>query len=95
MRGEIRMIIYQLFYREFLIGVLEVDPETNKHRFTSNMEGVKAAKEMTSLTKEMVEGTDGFVDPIPFFQNRLMNMERNGLDEINYQTDYFLLKRTN
>ncbi len=86
------MIMYQLFYREHLIGVLEVNPE-NKHKFTPNEEGVKLAKEITSLTKEMMEGTDGFVEPIPFFQNRLMNMERNGLSEINYQTDYFLLKR--
>ena len=87
-------MVYQLYYREHLIGVLEVNPETNKHKFTTNEEGVKVAKEMTSLTKEMMEGTGGcFVDPIPFFQNRLMNMERNGLDEINYQTDFFLLKR--
>ena len=87
------MIMYQLFYREYLIGILEVNPETRKHKFTPNEEGVKEAKEITSLTKEMVDGTDGFVDPIPFFHNRLMNMERSGFSEINYQTDYFTLKK--
>lgn len=86
------MIMYQLFYREHFIGILEVNPE-NKYKFTPDKEGVNRAKEITSLTKEMMEGTDGFVDPIPFFQNRLMNMKRNGLDRINYQTDFFLLKK--
>ena len=87
------MDMYQLFYREHLIGVLEVNPETNKYKFTTNEEGVKVAKEKTSLIPEMEKGTDGFVDPIPFFANRIMNMERNVLTEINYQTDWFLLKK--
>ena len=93
MRGELDMVMYQLFYREHLIGVLEVNPETNKHKFTTNEEGVKVAKEKTSLIPEMEKGTDGFVDPIPFFENRIMNMDRSGLTEINYQTDWFLLKK--
>lgn len=87
------MILYQLFYRDHLLGVLEVNPETNQHKFTPNEEGVKEAKKMTSLIPEMENGTAGFIEPIPFFANRIMNMERNGLDEINYQTDWFLLKR--
>lgn len=83
---------YEVFYRDTLIGVLEVD-ETGKHRYTPDEKGVKATKEKTSLIKEMISGTDGFVDPIPFLQNRLMNAERWGLDEINYQTDHFTIKR--
>lgn len=87
------MMIYQLFYREYLIGTLEVNPDNNMHKFTPDEKGVSEAKKLTSLTKEMVEGTAGFVEPIPFFQNRLMNMNRNGLTEINYQTDFFVLKK--
>lgn len=45
------------------------------------------------LEYELKEGTQGFGPPIPFFQNRLFHMKRNGLDEINYQTDYFLVRK--
>ena len=93
MRGELDMVMYQLFYGEHLIGVLEVNPENKQHKFTPNEEGVKEVKQITSLIPEMENGTNGFVEPIPFFQNRIMNMERNGLEEINYQTDWFVLKK--
>ena len=84
---------YELFYRGFFIGVLTVENGTGKHHYEPIPEGVSKVQNMTSLTREMREGTDGYVTPIPFFENRLRNMKRFGLDEINYQTDYFLLKK--
>lgn len=83
---------YKVFFKDTLLGILEVD-ENNKHKFTTNEEGVNAAKEETVLIVEIVNGTDGFVDPIPFFENRLKNAERLGLDEIRYHTDYFVIKK--
>lgn len=37
----------------------------------------------------MIEGSQGFIEPIHFFSNRLMNMRRWNLHQVNYQTDYF------
>lgn len=82
---------YAVFYKETRIGTLFV--QNGKHRYIPDAESVRAICDRASLLLEMREGTDGFVDPIPFFQNRLMHMRRWNLDEINYQTDWFLLRR--
>lgn len=83
---------YEVYYREFLIGYLIVEAEAEKHCYKPVLENVEHVKKKTSLIPEMLHGTKGYVEPIPFFQNRLMNMKRNGLKEINYQTDYFLIR---
>ena len=83
---------YEVFYRGLLIGYLMVEVETEKHCYKPVPENVEHARKKTSLIPEMLYGTNGYTEPIPFFQNRLMNMNRNGLKEINYQTDYFLIR---
>ncbi len=83
---------YEFFYRDILIGVLEVDPVTKKHNYIPDADGVKEASDRACLLRVMKEGTGDFVEPIPFFDNRLRNMKRFGLHEMNYQTDYFTLR---
>lgn len=83
---------YELFYRDILIGTLEVDTITKKHNYIPDADGVIAANDRACLLRVMKEGTGNFTEPIPFFDNRLRNMKRNGLHEINYQTDFFTLR---
>lgn len=83
---------YEVFYREYLIGYLAVEVATEKHSYRPVMKNIEYVSKKTSLISEMFHGTNGYVEPIPFFQNRLINMKRNGLKEINYQTDYFLIR---
>lgn len=83
---------YKVFYREYHIGTLYVELDTQKHCYVPVSDSIERIKDTVPLIPEMCDGTNGYVDPIPFFQNRLMNMYRNGLKEINYQTDYFLIK---
>ena len=84
---------YEVFYRDTLIGILTVDSTTGMHSYEPNEDGVSAVKQTVPLTHEMLDGTLGFVEPIPFFQNRLKYMKRYGLSEINYQTDYFTIRQ--
>lgn len=55
--------------------------------------GVDTVKEKTVLIVEVERGTNGFVPPIPFFQNRIRNMKRANLEGIRYHTDHFILQR--
>lgn len=84
---------YQLYYRDFLLGVLEVDPTNGKHCYTPNRAVIDEIDKRYPLDPILLGGSDGFVNPIPFFKSRLYQMRRWNLTEINYQTDYFLLKR--
>ena len=83
---------YELFYKEVYLGRLTVN-EAGLHRFEPEEEGIKAVKDRAPLMRELERGTEGFVSPIPFFQSRLRQMRRWGLNEINYQTDWFLLRK--
>ena len=83
---------YEVFYRDTYIGWLTVDTVTGKHCYTPDKTGVEAVRVRASLLREMIEGTEGFVPPIPFFLNRIRNMKRAGIHELNYQTDYFTLR---
>lgn len=86
------MDTYNLSFQDTFLGTLTVDPATGMHAFAPDFSGVNAVKEQTVLIVEVERGTDGFVPPIPFFQNRIQNMERAHLEEIRYHTDYFLLQ---
>lgn len=83
---------YELFYRDVLIGTLEVDPVTKKHNYIPDADGVAEVSDRANLLRVMKEGTADFGEPIPFFENRLRNMKRFGLHEMNYQTDFFTLR---
>lgn len=84
---------YNVYWKNVYIGRLTVDNTTRQHFYEPYPEGVEKVKEKAILLVKMINGTDGFVTPIPFFQNRLYNMKRAGLEEIGYHTDYFVMKR--
>lgn len=83
---------YEVFYKDVLIGILTVDVADCKHRYEPNAEGVAKVESTACLIRVMKEGTDGFTEKIPFFENRLYNMKRAGLHEVSYQTDWFLIR---
>ena len=83
---------YEVFNRENLIGTLTVDDTAGTHCYIPDPDGVEKTLARTSLPPEMQHGTNGFGPPIPFLQNRIMNLKRAGLKELNYQTDYFLIR---
>ena len=87
------MEIYKLSFQDTFLGTLTVDTDTGKYAFEPDLAGVEAVKEKTVLIVEVERGTNGFVPPIPFFQNRIRNMKRSHLEEIRYHTDYFILQR--
>lgn len=88
-----RMEIYKLSFQDTFLGTLTVDSDTGKYAFEPDLEGVEVVKEKTVLIVEVERGTNGFVPPIPFFQNRIRNMKRAHLEEIRYHTDYFVLRK--
>ena len=87
------MEIYKLSFQDTFPGTLTVDTDTGMYAFEPDFAGVNAVKEETVLIVEVERGTNGFVPPIPFFQNRIRNMKRTHLEEIRYHTDYFILQR--
>ena len=88
-----KMEIYKLSFQDTFLGTLTVDTVTGKHAFEPDLAGVDAVKQKTVLIVEVERGTNGFVPPIPFFQNRIRNMKRARLEEIRYHTDYFVLSK--
>ena len=84
---------YELYFQDTFLGTLTVDTAAGRHAFSPDAAGVTAVRDKTVLIVEVERGTDGFVPPIPFFQNRIMNMKRTGQDEIRYHTDYFVLRK--
>lgn len=84
---------YELSFKDTFLGTLTVDAINGKYAFNPNMAGVDAVKEKTVLIREILEGTDSFRPPIPFFQSRIRDMKRSGLKELRYHTDYFILRK--
>lgn len=84
---------YQVFYKEIEIGLLEVN-ENGQHRYTANSEAVESIKNEVPLIPEMLEGTE-WVDPIPFFKERIDNGSRFDLTVIQYHTDLFRMVKEN
>lgn len=84
---------YELSFQDTFLGTLVVDTINGNYAFHPDAEGVDAVKAKTVLIREILEGTDGFGPPIPFFQSRIRNMKRSGLKELRYHTDYFILRK--
>ena len=87
------MDVYKLSFKDTFLGTLRVDTVTGNYSFEPDRKGVDAVKDETVLIVETEKCTNGFVPPIPFFQDRIMNMKRADLEEIRYHTDYFCLKK--
>lgn len=83
---------YEVYYKDVLIGHLDVD-DAGRHCYTVCQEGVEAVRDTVPLMSVMERGTDGYVKPIPFFYTRIGHMKQWNLTEINYQTDWFLLRK--
>ena len=87
------LLKYQVFYKEIEIGLLEVN-ENGQYRYTANSEAVESIKNEVPLIPEMLEGTE-WVDPIPFFKERIDNGGRFDLTVIQYHTDFFRMVKEN
>lgn len=83
------MEVYAVYERGTCIGTLTV--RGGMHRYEPIAEAVRQVEARAVLLRVMREGTDGFVEPIPFFTSRIGCMKRAGLRGINDQTDCFLL----
>ena len=84
---------YEVSYNKTLIGFLWVDGDY-KYCYEPFAEGVERVKNSACLLRVMEEGTGGeFIEPIPFFQERLRYMKLWKLGVINYQTDKFVIAR--
>lgn len=80
-------------YKEENVEVMIWMSVKGKYYFELNQSGVNQAKEETVLIVEILKGTHGFIDPIPFFKNRIDTMNKLKSNEIQYHTDYFVLKK--
>lgn len=81
--------MYEVFYKDILIGTLTIN-EAGLYCYLPDEAGVAKTKEETYLDTDLINGTNGeFVEPIPFLESRVKNMNKNGLSQINYGTDYF------
>lgn len=87
------MELYEMYYKDIFLGILKVDTVADKYEFIPDKESVQQVKNETWLIREIVEGTKGFVPPIPFFQERIRLMKRRDLKELRYHTDYFVIIR--
>ena len=83
---------YEFYYKDVLLGNLDVN-DAGEHRYTACSEGVEAIRNTVPLMPLLEHGTDGYVAPIPFFYTRIGHMKQWKLTEINYQTDWFLLRK--
>ena len=83
---------YELYFKDIFLGNLMINE--GKYYFKPNQSGVNQAKEETVLIVEILKGTHGFIDPIPFFKSRIDTMNKLRVKEIRYHTDYFVLKKS-
>ena len=83
---------YELYCRDVLLGYLDVD-EAGRHCYRACAEGVAAVRDRVPLSPVLEKGTDGYVAPMPFFYTRIGHMKQWNLTQINYQTDWYLLRR--
>ena len=84
--------IYEVYYLEYLIGILQVDLLTSKYIYKPNKE-VNNLKEKYSLLKVLIDANSGYIKDVPFFENRINYMKEYHLSEIKYMTDNVLIKR--
>lgn len=84
---------YELSFQDIFLGTLVVDTINGNYAFYPDAAGVDVVKGKTVLIREILEGTGGFVSSIPFFQCRIRDMKRSGLEEMRYHTDYFILRK--
>lgn len=83
---------YEVYYLEYLIGILQVDLLTNEFIYKPN-ERVNSLKEEYYLFKVLIDESGGFIKDAPFFENRINYMKEYNLNEIKYMNDNVLIKR--
>lgn len=79
---------YEIFFKNnILLGVLFIN--NGLYKYIPEEKNTEKISEEVSLTNEMLTGTD-WVEPIPFFKNRIENAKRFSLeDDIRTQKDCF------
>lgn len=83
---------YEFYYKDILLGHLDVNDD-GQHCFTACPDGVAAVRDTVPLMPLIEHGTGGYVKPSPFFYTRIGHMKQWKLTELNYQTDWFLLRK--
>ena len=87
------MDTYDLFWKDTHLGVLEVDGE-GRHRYRVDPTHVDFLEKTAPMDPRLLQDSEGdFGPPIPFFKARLETMAAWNLTSLNYQTDWFLLKK--
>lgn len=84
------MIRYAFYYEDILLGFLHI--RDGLYCYIPEAEGVKKVWDHVPLTREMLDGRD-WGKPIPFFQERIENAQRFGIEKcIRYHTDLFVMR---
>ncbi len=80
------MKIYDVYLNDVKIGVLKIN-EVGKYSYEVDENGIKQLSD-TPIFYQLKESTNGFVEPIPVFYNRISNCMRFGKEkEIGYSGD--------
>lgn len=84
------MIQYAVFYKDILLGHLYI--RDGQHSYVPHDVHVQQVQREVPLPWEMIRGRD-WGKPIPFFQERIENAARFGMETcIRYHTDLFLMR---
>ena len=84
---------YDLCWKDTHLGVLEVDGQ-GRHRYRVDRDAAERLRKTAPIGPCLLEDSPGdFGPPMPFFKARLETMTAWKLTELNYQTDWFLLKK--
>lgn len=86
-------IFYQLYYRNQLIGNLVINQYDYKTIYTPIRDGILKLDTNNLLHNFLKEDFIGTLEEFPFFKQRLRDMEKFKLNEIQYQNDFYLLKQ--
>lgn len=84
------MIVYEFYCKEILLGHLYI--RDGQHRYIPIAENVEQVKREYPLDMVMIRGCE-WRKPIPFFQERIENATRFGMEKcIRYHTDLFMMR---
>lgn len=74
------MKVYDVFLRDVKIGILSINDD-GKYMYSVDENGLKKLSDVP-VFYQLKESTNGFVDSIPVFYNRISNCKRFGKEKI-------------
>lgn len=84
------MVVYEFYYKKILLGHLYI--RDGQHRYVPIAENVDQVKRECPLPMVTIRGCE-WGRPIPFFQERIENATRFGMEkDIRYHTDLFRMR---